>query len=141
MHGVPTSVLKTKARITSTVLQYHSWLGTASLLVTDRAHLVRRIALLFSRDAASHSRRVFRLGMLNCLTALVDQCADSVGLPAMSHLEQLTSLFSRQEYCILRLHSLESTVVRVYRIFVAALGAFCCSRSLSVSTVLKFYST
>ena len=31
----------------------------------------------------------------------------------MGHLEKLTSLFSRQEYCIQRLRSLESTVVRV----------------------------
>ena len=31
----------------------------------------------------------------------------------MGHLEKLAFLFSRQEYCILRLRSLESTVVRV----------------------------
>ena len=51
--------------------------------------------------------------MLDCLITLVDQCADSVGLPAMGHLEKLASLFSRQEYGILRLRFLESTVVRV----------------------------
>ena len=33
----------------------------------------------FSRDAASHSRRVFRLRMPDCLITLVDQCADSEG--------------------------------------------------------------
>ena len=60
-HGVLASVLKTKVRIISTVLQHRSWLKTVSLLVTARAHVVRRIALFFSRDAASHSRRVFRL--------------------------------------------------------------------------------
>ena len=58
--------------------------------------------------------------MLNCLITLVDRCADSVGLPAMGHLEKLTSLFSLQEYCILRLRSLESTVVR-------AVSNICCS--------------
>ena len=31
----------------------------------------------------------------------------------MGHLEKLASLFSRQEYCIQRLRSLESTAVRV----------------------------
>ena len=51
--------------------------------------------------------------MLDCLSTIVDQFADSVELPAMGYLEKLVSLFSRQEYCILRLHSLESTVVRV----------------------------
>ena len=51
--------------------------------------------------------------MLDCLVIIVDQFADSEGLPAMGHLEKLTSLFSRQEYYILRLRSLESTVVRV----------------------------
>ena len=110
MHGVPASVLKTKARIISIVLRYHSRLESVSLLVTARAHIVRRIALFFSRDAASHSRRVFRLWMLDSLVIIVDQFADSEGLPAMGHLEKLTSLFSRQEYCILRLQSLESTV-------------------------------
>ena len=58
--------------------------------------------------------------MPDCLITLVDQCADSEGLLAMGHLEKLTYLFSRQEYCILRLRSLDSNVVRV---------------------VLKFYST
>ena len=43
----------------------------------------------------------------------VDQYADSEWLPAMGHLKKLTSFFSRQEYCILRLRSLESTVVHV----------------------------
>ena len=47
--------------------------------------------------------------MPDCLVTLVDQCADSEELPAMGHLKKLTSLFSRQEYCILRLRSLEST--------------------------------
>ena len=51
--------------------------------------------------------------MLDGLSTIVDQFSDSVGLPAMGHLEKLASLFSRQEYCILRLRSLESTVVRV----------------------------
>ena len=51
--------------------------------------------------------------MLDCLITLVDQCADSEGLQAMGHLEKLTSLFSRREYCILRLRYLESAVVRV----------------------------
>ena len=51
--------------------------------------------------------------MLDCLSTILDQFADSVGLPAMGHLKKLTSFFSRQEYCILRLRSLESTVVRV----------------------------
>ena len=50
--------------------------------------------------------------MLDCLST-IDKFAISVGLPAMGHLEQLTSLFSRQEYCVLRLRSLESIVVRV----------------------------
>ena len=54
--------------------------------------------------------------MPDCLIIIVDQFADSVGLPAMGHLKKLTSLFSRQEYCILRLRSLETTVVRVVRI-------------------------
>ena len=61
VHGVPASVLKDKARKVSTVLRYHSRLETASLLVTARAYIVRRIAPFFSRDAASHSRRVFIL--------------------------------------------------------------------------------
>ena len=51
--------------------------------------------------------------MLDCLSTIVDQFADSVGLPAMGQLKKLTSLLSRQEYCILRLRSLESTVVCV----------------------------
>ena len=51
--------------------------------------------------------------MLDCLSTIVDQFAASVGLPAMGHLKNMTSLFSRQEYCILSLCSLESTVVRV----------------------------
>ena len=51
--------------------------------------------------------------MLDGLSTIVDQFADSLGLPAMGHLEKLASLFSRQEYCILRLRSLENTVVRV----------------------------
>ena len=51
--------------------------------------------------------------MLDDLSTIVDQLADSAGLPAMNHLKKLASLFSRQEYCILRLRSLESTVVRV----------------------------
>ena len=47
--------------------------------------------------------------MLNYLIIIVDQFADSEGLPAMGHLEKkMASLFSRQEYCVLR--SLESTV-------------------------------
>ena len=50
--------------------------------------------------------------MLDCLITLVDQCADSEGLPAMGHLNFFACLVSRQEYCILRLLSLESTVVR-----------------------------
>ena len=49
--------------------------------------------------------------MADCLITLVDQCADSKGLLAMGRLEKSTYLFSRQEYCILRLRSLESTVV------------------------------
>ena len=61
VHGVPASVLKLKARKASTVLRYHTRLETVSLLVTDHAHIVRRIAPFFSRDAASHSRRVFIL--------------------------------------------------------------------------------
>ena len=48
--------------------------------------------------------------MLNCLIIIVDHFVDSVGLPAMGHLEKSSSLFSQQEYCILRLRSLESTV-------------------------------
>ena len=52
--------------------------------------------------------------MPDCLITLVDQCADSERLPAMGHLKtKLASLFSRQEYCILRLRSVESTVVHV----------------------------
>ena len=51
--------------------------------------------------------------MLDCLIIIIDQFADSVGLPAMGHLEKMASLFSRQEYCILRLRSLESKAVRV----------------------------
>ena len=51
--------------------------------------------------------------MPDCLIIIVDQFADSVGLPAMSHLKKMASLFSHQEYCILRLRSLESTFVRV----------------------------
>ena len=50
--------------------------------------------------------------MLDCLIIIVDQFADFVGSPAMGHLEKMTFLFLRQEYCILRLRSLESTVVR-----------------------------
>ena len=94
----------------NTELQYHVRLKhlVISLFVTARAHIVRRIALVFSRDAASHSRRVFRLSMPDCLITLVDQRADSEGLPAMGYLKKLTS---RQEYCILRLRSLDSTVV------------------------------
>ena len=61
VHGVPAPIIKTKARITSTVLRYHSRLETVSVLVTARALIVLRIALFFSRDAASHSRRVVRL--------------------------------------------------------------------------------
>ena len=55
--GVIAFVLKTKARIMSTVLQYHSWLKTVSLLVTARAQAVRHIVVFLSRDVASHSRR------------------------------------------------------------------------------------
>ena len=51
--------------------------------------------------------------MLDCLIIIVDQFADSEGLPAMGHLKKSKSLFSRQEYCMLRLRSLESTFVRV----------------------------
>ena len=51
--------------------------------------------------------------MPDCLSTIVDQFVDSVGLPTMGHLGKMTSLFSRQEYCILRLCSLESTVVCV----------------------------
>ena len=61
VHGVPASVLKIKARKVSTVLRNHTRLETVSLLVTARAHIVRRIAPFFSRDAASHSRQVFIL--------------------------------------------------------------------------------
>ena len=50
--------------------------------------------------------------MLDGLIVIVDQFAYSEGLPAMGHLKKMTSLFSRQEYCILRLRSLESTVIR-----------------------------
>ena len=50
--------------------------------------------------------------MPDCLI-IIDQFEDSVELPAMGHLKKLTPLFSRQEYCILRLRSLESTVVHV----------------------------
>ena len=50
--------------------------------------------------------------MLDCLITIVDQFADSVGLPAISHLKKSAPLFSRQEYCVLRLCSVESTVVR-----------------------------
>ena len=39
--------------------------------------------------------------MLDGLSTEVDHIADSVELSAMSHLEKLASLFSRQEYCIL----------------------------------------
>ena len=55
--GVIAFELKTKARVMSTVLKYHSWLETVSLLVTARAHAVRHMALFSSRDVASHSRR------------------------------------------------------------------------------------
>ena len=52
--------------------------------------------------------------MPDCLINIVDQFADSVGLPAMGHSKKkMASLFSRQEFCILRLRSLESTIVRV----------------------------
>ena len=51
--------------------------------------------------------------MPDCLIIIVDQFADSVGLPAMGHLKKLAFLFSRQKYCMLRLRSLESTAVRV----------------------------
>ena len=51
--------------------------------------------------------------MFDCLVIIGDQFADSEGLPAMGHLEKLSSLFSRQVYCVLRLRSLGSTVVRV----------------------------
>ena len=52
--------------------------------------------------------------MLECLIVIVDQFADFVGLAATGHLKKnMASLFLRQEYCTLRLHSLESTVVRV----------------------------
>ena len=54
--GVIAFVLNNKARIMSTVLQYHSWLETVSLLATARAHTIRHIALLSSRDVASRSR-------------------------------------------------------------------------------------
>ena len=47
------------------------------------------------------------------LSTIVDHIADSVELPAMGHLETLASLFSRQGYCVLRLRSLEGTVVHV----------------------------
>ena len=60
--------------------------------------------------------------MRDCLITLVDQCADSEGLPTMDHLKKLASLFSRQEYCILRLRSLESIVVRVVLKFLLALA-------------------
>ena len=60
VQGVP-FVLKSEDKIISTVLQYHSWLETVDVRVTARAHVVRRVALLLSRDATSHSRRVFRL--------------------------------------------------------------------------------
>ena len=51
--------------------------------------------------------------MPDCLIIIVDQFAGSVGSPAMRQLKNLTALLSRQDYCILRLRSLESTVVRV----------------------------
>ena len=51
--------------------------------------------------------------MLDALSTIEDQLSDSVGLPAMGHMEKLVSLFSQQEYGILRLRSLESTVNRV----------------------------
>ena len=51
--------------------------------------------------------------MPDCLITLVDQCADYEGLPAMGHLKKMAPLFSRREYCILELRSLESTDVRV----------------------------
>ena len=51
--------------------------------------------------------------MPDCLITLVDQCGDFEGLVAMGHLEKSASLFSGQKHCILRLRSLESTVVRV----------------------------
>ena len=50
--------------------------------------------------------------MLDCLSTIVDQFADSVGLPAMDHLKKNGIPFLAT-YCILRLRSLESTVVRV----------------------------
>ena len=56
VQGVP-FVLKSEHKIISTVLQYHSWLETVSLLVTARAHAVRHIALFSFRDVASHSRQ------------------------------------------------------------------------------------
>ena len=51
--------------------------------------------------------------MPDCRIIIVDQFVDSEGLPAMGHLKILTFLFSRQEYFILRLRSLESTFVHV----------------------------
>ena len=48
--------------------------------------------------------------MLDFLVIIVDQFADS---ERFGPFEKMASLFSRQEYCILRLRSLESTVVRV----------------------------
>ena len=51
--------------------------------------------------------------MLDGLSTIADQFAYFVGLPAMNHLEKLASLFSRQEYRILRLRSLDNTVVRI----------------------------
>ena len=51
--------------------------------------------------------------MFDCLSTIVDQFTDSVGLPTMGYLAKFTALFSRQEYCTLRLRSVESTVVRV----------------------------
>ena len=47
VHGVPASVLKTKAPIISIVLQYYSRLEKVNLFVTARAHIVRRMARFF----------------------------------------------------------------------------------------------
>ena len=159
MQGLP-FVLKSEDKIISTVLQYHSWLETVNLLVTARAHVVRRIALFFSRDAASHSWRVFRLWMLDCLTTLVDQFADSVGLPAMWN---LTSTFLQIVLYRLRCGSKLYTNVpssfctenhwstwalwllaksACYRCWkLSSTWASCCSRSLYAIGVWKFCST
>ena len=50
----------------STVILYHSSLEIAdnlSLFLTASTHVVRHIALFLSRDAASYSRRVSKLGI------------------------------------------------------------------------------